>query len=95
MRAQARCFAHFPQDADGDGVLDGQEADPAADLDANGVLDQDQSDLTNVVSDSENFNIGISIGGAEDAAALAALQSEDPEQAGIEPANRKRRINSD
>ena len=66
----------FEQDTDSNGVLDEQEVGPTVDLDEDGVVDQDQTDIKSVVTATGDFEVGISLQDAENVDSIVSVQSE-------------------
>ena len=65
-------------DTDGNGVPDHQEVSETLDLDQDGVMDIEQSDLRCANADNTNTQICVSIRDAENAVSIVSLELEDP-----------------
>ena len=68
-------------DLDGNGIPDHMETDIALDLDADGALDTDQTDIKCLDSDLEDIQIGVSIRGAGNIDSIVAIDIEAPDNA--------------
>jgi hypothetical protein len=68
-------------DPNGNGIPDDQETAADLDIDNDGVLDIEQSDIKCVDNLAENVQIGVSIKGSENATSIVAMEIEDAGQA--------------
>ena len=64
-------------DQNGNGIPDGQEVVGDLDLDEDGVLDSEQSDIKCVDSPAEDVQIGVSVKDADNVASIVSMQIED------------------
>jgi hypothetical protein len=78
------------EDSDGNGVLDHQEVDDTLDLDKDGVLDREQSDIKCIVADSGKAQIGVSIRDAENVDSILSLEIEDFDDVSLIPRSKGR-----